>query len=474
MKSFNKLIVLSLAAFTLSACSFMDAIIPGNNYPGYEEYLTEELKYKKFTDMDSFNSEMNETSYFWSLSESDTVLNYYTGKSLYFSVYKEKDNLNVHFTTGKTVYISKSEAGVLFVTDEVNIKEDGSKLVLVPGQENSLNVAKDDEGYLVVAYEQYMFYVLNDLKTFYVNEKNTSVFQGYIDTKTIPESELLTNTLEALGKDKRLQLPAPEGDIEIWYGLGYYKEKPAHGTALIANVHPNDYVKILKEKGFTVNRSFEDPYYAFYGFNGGYWYCFDEKEEMEVIIRLVNYLYTNKVGKTYGPFNNTEVWFYRMRRGYSHEKETTKNEAWDASDLATMRTWYDGTIDASVVPFAKLGRNYYVPSSMSYAHSGILDGTLAYHHECYNITDNSPYYLLDGYDQILENNGFHKYQPNYDLTIPEQKSAFYNTEECKYVECFINQEKDIAVKYYFDVNNGNTIRVFKLSEMKSWLTDQEK
>ena len=79
--------------------------------------------------------------------------------------------------------------------------------------------------------------------------------------------------------------------------------------------------------------------------------------------------------------------------------------------------------------------------------------------------------IVGCYDEILEANGFHKYVPNYDLSNPDEKLAFFNTEESKYVNCFINQEKDIAIKYYFDIHNGNTIRVFKLSEMKSWLTD---
>ena len=34
-------------------------------------------------------------------------------------------------------------------------------------------------------------------------------------------------------------------------------------------------------------------------------------------------------------------------------------------------------------------------------------------------------------------------------------------------------EKDMAIKYYFDTTFGNTIRVFKKSLMTSWLVDLE-
>lgn len=339
------------------------------------------------------------------------------------------------------------------------------------GYDNELNMAKDDEGYLLVAYEKNAFYVTKDLKSVYVNEKNTNEFQGYNDTKIIASSDLLDNTLEALGAEQRVKLPAPGNDIEVWYGMEYYKEEPSHGTAYIADITPMEYVEILKDNGYTIIRSYEDPYYAFYGENGGYWYCYDEKEEMELIVHLTYYLYINDSGESYGPFNNTVIDFYHMRKGYFGEKERTTNETWTSYDIKNMSEWYGGTIDGTAVPFIPLGNDYYVPTIQSYARSNSLDGTLAYHHLCYNITDGSNKYFLDGYDVILENNGFHKYIPNYDLSNQDERSEFFNTEDSKYVNCFINQEKDIAIKYYFDIHNGNTIRVFKLSEMKSWLTD---
>lgn len=472
MKYFSKVVNFFLLGVLLSSCGLMDLGSTGG-YSGYEEYFEKEKNYKKYTDMDSLNEEIRNTAYFWSMYEGSGYTAYYTGKNDLIMIYEDKPLISLRFTDGKSVTIQEKDNIIIFETDEVSIDNEGNKNVMIEGKDSSLNLAKDDEGYLLVAYEKHMFYVTKDLKTFYVNETNTNVFQGYNDTKTIVSSDLLNNTLNALGNEKRLELPAPKDNYEIWYGMEYYNEKPSHGTAYIADIKPEEYVEILKDNGYTVIRSYEDPFYAFYGEDGGYWYCYDEQEEMKLIVHLTYYLYINDRGESFGPHSNTVIDFYQMNTGYFGEKERTTNEAWTSYDLENMKEWYDGTIDGSVVPFIPLGSEYYVPAFKSSARSNSLDGSLMYHHECYNITDGSNRYYLDGYDEILEANGFHKYIPSYDLSNPDEKSEFFNTEESKYVNCFINQEKDIAIKYYFDIHNGNTIRVFKLSEMKSWLTDLE-
>lgn len=471
MKRFLKYFCVLFIGGFLSSCGLLSSGGLGGGYSGYEEYFEQEKKYKKFTDMDSLNEEIGKTSYFWSMYEGSDYKAYYTGKSDLIMIYKDRTLISLRFTDGKSVTIREKNDALIFETDEVTINSNGEKTVYYEGEDASLNMAIDDEGYLLVAYEKHAFYVSKDLKTVYVNETNTNVFQGYNSTKTIAPSDLLNTTLEALGEEQRVKLPAPKENIEIWYGMEYYKDEPSHGTAYIADITPMEYVEILKDNGYTVIRSYEDPYYAFYGENGGYWYCYDEKEEMKLIVHLTYYLYINDFGESFGPYNNTVIDFYHMRTGYFGEKERTTNEAWDSYDIENMKSWYDGTIDGTAVPFIPLGREYYVPTIQSSARPNALDGTLAYHHQCYNITDGSNKYFLDGYDEILEANGFHKYVPNYDLSNLEEKSAFHDTEESKYVNCFINQEKNIAIKYYFDINNGNTIRVFKLSEMKSWLTD---
>ena len=477
-KSF-KFISIALVAVALSSCDFLNKLVK-ESYTNYEDYFTQELHYKKYTDITAFNAEIDNSSYFWTKNESEKYNNttYYTGKSFMISVYNNKNDVYVYSNDGESVEASEKDGVVKFESSGVIIENGEKRRKSGADELDELEMSEDNDGYLVVAYKKFMFYVTKDFKKVYMNEKNTNVFQGYSDTKTIPTSVLLTNTLVDFGADQRLQLPAPAETYEIWYGVDYYKEQPSHGTAYIAGVHPKDYVKTLEDNGFTVTRSFEDCYYAFYGWDGGYWYCYDEKEEVELYVSLSQYLYTSELGKTYGPLNNTKIWVNQMNKGYFGEKEQTKNEAWDNSDLNNMADWYDGTIDASAVPFVKLGKGYSVPvaSNMSYARNGILDGTLAYHEKCYNIFDSSPYYFLGGYDEVLEANGFHLYEPEhdgkkYDLTNSKDKADFYGFDESKYVNCYINSEKDIAVKYYYDITWGNTIRVFKASAMNSWKVD---
>ena len=476
-----KLISVALVALTLSSCDLFNKLV-NDNYSGYEEYFEKEKNYKKYTDINALNTDIDNTSYFWNVNDYDNYTSYYTGKAVFVMIYKNKDLVNVNFTDGNSVRIEKKDDVTTFETSnpfngysvEYNASTE-QKTVSGNIDEKNLNVAKDDAGYLVVAFEKYMFYVNKDLKDVYMNEKNTNEFQGYKDTKTIPSSTLLTETLAALGADQRIKLPAPAQQYEIWYGMDYYKEKPSHTTAYIAGVKPEDYVKVLESNGFTVIRSWEDPFYAFYGDRGGYWYCYDEKQEIELIIKLEFYLYVSNLGKSYGPWENTCIWMYQMKRGYFGDKERTTDTDWSDSDKQKMAAWYDGSIDASKIPFIQLGHEYSVPKAetMSYAHTGLMDGTLKLHSQCYNIRDNSTVYYLDGYDEILKANGYHKFDYNCDLSVFEQKQAFQNTEDCKYAECYINDEEDIAIKYYFDVDFGNTIRVFKKSEMVSWLQDEK-
>ena len=470
MKRFTKTILLTLTGILLTSCNIFGGL-GGSNYSGYEEYFEVEKNFKKYTDIDLLNKDIDDTSYFWTKNESSDYTSYFTGKNVLIMVYSDRQLITLNFTDRKSVSIEEKDGVLMFETNEATIDGDGNKTIKAMTGDTALNMAKDNDGYLLVAYEKHMFYITKDLKNIYVNEKNTNVFQGYNDTKTIAESELLNNTLEALGADKRVKLPAPSNNVEIWYGIEYYKDKPSNGKAYIADTDVLDYVELLKNNGFTVIRSFEDPYYASYGEKGGYWYCYDEQEDMELLLSAVNYLYVDNKGTSYGPFNNTQVDIYRMNKGYSGEKERTNKEDWDSYDKATMNGWYDGTIDGSAVPFIPLGKNYSVPSTTTHAHSGFLDGTFCSDQQCYSIRDGSNKYFLDGYDEILEANNFHKYVPNYDLSNPKEKSDFFHTEECKFVNCFINEEKNMAIKYYFDVTFGNTIRVFKISEMKSWMTD---
>lgn len=478
MDKHSKLLTIVFLSLTITACDFLNNIIGQSNYSGYEEYFTNELKYEKSTDMDSFNKALDEGAYWWRTYESDTSTSYYTSKGwLVFFNNSNKELSSIRFLDANRINVYENENGHYFqIADYTALSVEGEYWNGTKGvsaseeQQKNLQMHKyeDNSGYLVVAYEKYMFYVTSDFKDIYVNETNTKTFNNANEEKVIADCDLLNNYLTVFGEDKRLTLPAPEGkDIEIWHGKDYYKDHMSHYTAYFADVEPADYAETLKKNGFTVIRSYEDPFYAFYQSRGGFWYCYDEKAEIKILVSASDYLYINNVGKSYGPWHNTEIWFYKMSNGYFGENEQNTAEDWSDSDKEIMNSWYDGKLNV-IIPFVKLGSNYHVPTDMSLAHTGILDGTLMQDHMCYNITDGSRVYYLDGYDKVLEANGYHKYEYGFDVDNDfDARSAFMKTEECKYAECYINEEKNVAIKYYFDTNNGNTIRVFKLDEMKS-------
>ena len=475
MNKISKFLCCSVATLLLTGCNILNSVT--NSSDSYEQYFTDELHFKKFTDVSELNKEIYDKAYFWDeASETEKYTCYYTAKRNFIYVYKNEKKILCSFQNGGSLTVQEKDGAFKASTDEfVVMDEEGNKSEGNPDNYKNIQMAKYDDGWLFYMFEKNLIFISKDYMAFYVCEDNTKTFVGKDgNTKIIPDSDLLTSALEKLGKEKRVELPAPStGQYEIWGGLSYYKEKPSHYDAYIAGVSPQEYVEVLKKNGFTVNRSYEDDFYTFYGTNGGYWTAYDSKMEIKIILKYQDYLYTSPLGKTYGPTKNTVIWFYHILD--ASPKACTKSTAtdWSDYDKTAMAKWYDGSVDATLVPFPQISEGYMVPSIMSYAHEGLMDGTLKLHSECYNITDLSPVYMLDGYDQKLEAAGFHKYVPSYDLTTNEGRQVFKKDENCKYVECFINEEADLAVKYYFDINNGNTVRVFKKSEMKSWLQDEK-
>ena len=484
MNKYSKLFTISLLSLAITSCDLLGGLTgKSKNYSNYEDYFTQELKYEKSTDMASFNKAVDEGAYWWRTYEGKSSITYYSEKNWSISFNNKEDDKtasSIYFLDGNRIYFYEKDGKRYFqdidytCTDGETYWLLGSSIAISEEKQKQLQVHKyeDNSGYLVLACEKYMFYINADFTEIYVNEKNTKTFTNINGSKEIQDCELLTTYLAANKEDNRLTLPAPEGkNIEIWHGKSYYKEQMSHYTAYLADVEPAEYAETLKKNGYTVIRSYEDPFYAFYTTDGGYWYCYDEKAEVELLITANHYLYVDNMGKSYGPFHNTLIWFYKMNKGYFGEDKQNSKEDWTDSDKETMNSWYDGKLNV-VIPFVKLGTDYSMPNQMTRAHEGLLDGTLSQDQKCYNIYDRSKVYYLDGYDQVLEANGYHKYEYGFDVTSNySARGSFTKTEDCKYAECYINTEKNVAIKYYFDVNNGNTIRVFKLDEMKSFNSD---
>ena len=80
MKRITKTLLLALTGVLLTSCDLFGKLIGGDKYKSYEEYFEKELHYQKFNDIAAFNTEVGNTSYFWTKNESEKYNNttYYT------------------------------------------------------------------------------------------------------------------------------------------------------------------------------------------------------------------------------------------------------------------------------------------------------------------------------------------------------------------------------------------------------------
>ena len=480
--------ITAACAFLLSAssCNFLGDIL-GSNHTGYEDYLIEELEYKKAESIGDLNKAIAEKAYRWRKEEYDASRQstyYYTGKGLMVCVY-DSGRITVNTLDGRGVFIENNEkAGSIALDPDAQIyvdvtnhkwytsdktKEKG----INEEDEDAINVAADEDGYLVSIDRKELIYVDKDFKNFYVNENNTDEFVGYSSKKKVPSSDLLTSVLESLGKDARMAFPDPGVSCEIWHGEEYYQGKYSHYAFYLGGVDPLDYAKKLEANGFTVSRKVEDLIFLpFYGDRAGIWTITDAKEELKVSMTFRDYLYINNAGQNFGPEMNCCFSVYRSPSyGYAEGKGVTENKDWTSFEKTVMQQeWYEGNLNV-VIPFIPLEKSYRVASSLSKYSEDLFGGAMSLDQKCYRIYDMSVHYRLDGYDKVLEAAGYHHYEPEYDLSDAKQRTAYKQTDESKYYDCYINKELNCAIKYSFSFNYGNCIKVFKLDEMKSSLVD---
>ena len=45
---------------------------------------------------------------------------------------------------------------------------------------------------------------------------------------------------------------------------------------------------------------------------------------------------------------------------------------------------------------------------------------------------------------------------------------WYKVDSHKLYNAYVNYDKDVAVRFYFDISEGNVIRFFRISTMKAW------
>ena len=472
-KRISKLIILPILAISLTGCDIFGAITGKSNYAGYDEYLRLEEGMTKGNSIADLNNAMGEYTYAWSESYSEQYQNtsYTTGRKLRISKYT--DYITVYTLDGESIRFANPQTignfeYVLSYTNRVSgatqyVGHDNSKL---NKSDLPVNLQEYENGYLVVfGVQNTGIFFTKDLN-FYVNENNSKTFVGPNKTTIeVSDCDLLNTTVVDIAKP-RLSFPEDSKITDYYFGPHYYKEKYSSYYVYLGGIEPSEYAEVLKTNGFNVERDDEDlPFLPFYGKNGGYWIATDPGHEFKIYIKYQDYLYINNSGQSFGPTKNCVITINDSNDNYFDGRVMTKNEDWTDSEKETMAGWYDGTLNGTI-PFVKMNAGYSVSRIQSYASDDLFGGALQLHSKCYKIYDESQTYFLQGYGEILEAAGYHKYQSPEPWT--DAFKEWEKTEDCKYYNCYINENADIAVKFGFNAYDGNLIRVFKLSEMKSW------
>lgn len=483
MTKIGFLFTLTVLPLSLGSCSFF----PGgetSNYTGYEDYLINE-GYQKTNDIKDVNKAIGDNAYFWHLFSSSTYDCYYTGLNHMVYIYKDKEQISIVLNNSESFTLKQYKDGAILSVNEISVRidennhkwfgydsmKDESKLS--DEQRDYCNIYPKDNGYVVIS-KNIIFWFQSDYKDIYVCEFGSLDFKKDDKSKTITAFTELNEAIDSRNWDK-VVIPASGTNKEMWHKMHKGSSKDPDYKywydVLLTDTDPNEYAEVLRNNGFTVNRADEGGIFnAFYGEEkGGYWFAYDEKNEINLVYSFQDYLYINGLGKSYGPNKNIKINVKKAKGHHTRGPGETTNETWSESELNDMHSWYNNmNIE---IPFVKLGKEYSVSTKDSYAYESVFDNPFAVGHRCYTIYDEDNVYRLGNYGNILEENGYHLYLPDYDLTTFEGQQAYKKDENCKYYRCYINEEKDVAVKFMYSVNYGNLIRVFKKSEMKSYLQD---
>ena len=494
----HKLLAFIALPLLLSSCSLFEEIgkVTGNGgYSSYEEYFEKELGYKQTMSIADVNAALKEEAYWWEEStgtySGQDYVTYMTSRNIYVSVYSDKMYVTTTSDASMTIYKDGSKDYLIYAYNDNNtiglrVDTEGHRWRLgdTTKDENRLtetekafiHLYRDNEGYLIEIKNEFYMYLTKDYSKFYLNEDNEATFQGVEDTYNVNIETLGQSSFANLGEAKYIELPLMDPTEDgFWYGMHYNeaKTKKVNYRVILPGLEPYQYADYLKERGYTVYRANnEDIITDYQRRDEGLWYALDENEDMEIVFRNITHLYHNGTSlfnvQFYGPLNNTELWISKIGWKKTQNKTgVTSRSDWKDYEKETIRSYYDLNQE---IPFAKLGSGYSVPSIMSYAYEDVFSTVLAYGTQCYNIRDYYYHDLTEEYKQVLLENGYHSYDyGDIDFNDNDQYLAWRRSDESKYYNCYINEEKDLAIKVYFDITNGNTIRVFQYSKMEAWV-----
>ena len=518
MKRIIKISLISMLVPFLGACDIMDIFrnITGAKpqYENYEKFYEEGLGYKHSKSYEEAKEEIRQGLKYWTVRR-DTLEKH--GYVYYYAPFQDAltvydDHIYFYTTCGMQLALkdmNNPENAYFTVSDKVAasmvVKLDNHKFYygdtsedesrLSEEQKDRLNIYPDEQGYLVVVSDGSLYYLSKDLKDVYVNDTDTNVFHLTEEKSiTITNDHIEEALTFAKSTRKAFYLPKPSGELagDYWYGNKYYDidsfgkkyEDREHRISWYNVVLPGysayKYAEDLEKAGFSVYRANdEDLVWTEKLKYDAYWVAVDENEQYKVTIHDASSLYVDVNALfTDGPEHSTMINIDRLAGGVDSAvagKERTTDTDWSNANKQKIAAWpgtngadWPGIKDG--IPFWPLGENYSVPTQKTYAYSGLYSVLVEIGVKCYNITDNYYRNLLDGYGDVLVANGYKKYELPATVDVTDYSSVYewYKQDDHKFYNAYINEEKDIAIRFYFDISGGNTIRVFQASKVRGW------
>ena len=483
MKKIPLALLFATTLTSFSGCSIINTL-SNNIYKSLDDYFKKN-NYTETKSADEFNSIMQKHVYFWQKKiqtytntsrsdevcyspQSDSIIHFeeagqYTIRSRYSEqivvltnsdyyriTYEFEDDDKVYWLADGSFVYANPETGYLEPVDEKH--------------ENVLKMHEYNDGYLFVTNKNFMFYFNKDYSKYYINTKDTNEFTNADGSIYIPQSDLLNDTLSKLPKKQLFTLPLPKGYSNAIYHKDYVSEKDNEWIAydvILPYIQAVDYVKLIKEQGLEIYRGEYHPIYAMGGENGGEWVFYDRNHELKIHLEYENPIAVTLKSDNYG---------VRMRIQKAEEKfcyygqTVTSATDWTDEEKKTMTDNF-----GIVLPFEQLGRRLHFSGKRANGEMP-LESALDMDVECYWIFDN--FYkdvITESYGDKLIEAGFRKYEEPKDK---DELQKWKDSEDVKYYECYLKEDLDLAVKFLFDDIYGNTIKVFKISELKSWHIDE--
>ena len=490
----KKLRILSLTALaaTLASCDLFN-LINDLLYKNLEEFYTKN-NYSHTADLSKLNTTMQKAVYQWqtktrTYTNTDDVnieeISPYSDVVVY-----DETHVTINTKYSERIYVYKDSPYNRFSYRSENnptvyLRTDGTLMYSVEGS-RTLEYMDDEHAHLlqvhdlgdavlIHTHEGSVVYIPEDLDNeevyLYLGDDASN---GY-KLKSASGGMSMSLTPEIWGIEEEcvtltpFSIELPDGYNEDVYYKSVDDEDDGsfnYFEVILPTLKAKDYADFLEQKGYEVFRGQEYGLFNLEGENDGEWVYYDAAHSVKVHLQY-DYPIAAIMGsdpKNYGVHLHVQKAEYTFSLFGSTPNGRTD---WTQEDKEAMLNTY-----GTVLPFIELGRNYHIGTTkMSYVEHPMLS-PLVVDSKCYLIFDN--YFedlITKDYGKRLVEAGFTEYLPP---STKDEIIAWKKTEDIKYYRCFLSDEYDLAVKFFFDDIYGNTIEVFKKSELKSYHVDTEK